>query len=73
MKLLLTAVMLSVLAGCVVYDDGYYPRRGGDGWYSQDDDDDDDDRGRRHHRGPIDIAGFDVAEILPAGWLNALE
>jgi hypothetical protein len=53
MKLLLIGVMLSVLAGCVVYDDGYYPRRGGDGWYSQDndyghhrgrgDDDDDDD------------------------------
>ncbi len=52
MKLVLTAVMLSVLAGCVVYDDGYYSRHERDGWYSHDDDDD--DRRHRRHRGHDD-------------------
>lgn len=47
MKLLLTVILPSVLAGCLVYDDDYYPRHRDDGWYSQGDDD---DQGHRHHR-----------------------
>lgn len=54
MKLLLAVVLLSVLSGCIVYDDGYYPRHRSDGWYSQGDDDDDDDHGGHHHRGHHD-------------------
>lgn len=54
MRLLLIAVMLSVLGGCVVYDDGYYSRRGGDGWYSHDG-----GHGHRHHRGHGNDQGED--------------
>ncbi len=57
MRLLLAVVMLSVLAGCVVYDEGYYRHRGDGGWNSQGDDDG--GHRHRHHRGDQDDQGED--------------